>query len=178
MRRFKRFSILILLLVQISASAKDTYFLITHGSVDPYWTSLFAGAKAAAELYKINIQILAPAGANDLPRQVQFIETALSTHPSGLAVTLPSNTAFSNLLKQAALNNIPVIAIDAKPEKSENNPYLAFIGSDNSEVGKVLAFKALNTPGEHQRAVILNPQPGHTGLEMRARGIKKGLLIR
>lgn len=104
------------LLISASVFARDKYYLITHGSQDPYWTSLFQGAKKAAEELKVDLQILAPPGANDVPKQVQFIESALATYPSGIATTIPSDTAFSKSLQRANKLNIPVIAVDTRPK--------------------------------------------------------------
>ncbi|KTD43695.1 substrate-binding domain-containing protein [Legionella quateirensis] len=152
--------------------AGDKYYLITHGSQDPYWLSLFEGAKKAAEDLKIEVQILAPSGANDVPKQVQFIDSALATHPLGIATTLPSDTAFTKSLHHAIKNNIPVVAFDTKPKDKNKNPYLAFLGANNLLAGKLLAQKAKGLSGTEQRALIINPQPGHIGLEMRSKGIK------
>ncbi|MBL7479444.1 substrate-binding domain-containing protein [Legionella bononiensis] len=154
------------------AYAGDKYYLITHGSQDPYWLSLFEGAKKAAEELKIEVQILAPSGANDVPKQVQFIDSALATHPLGVATTIPSDTAFTKSLNHAKKSNIPVIAFDTKPKDKNKNPYLAFLGSDNQLAGKMLAQKAKELTVSEQRALIINPQPGHIGLEMRSKGIK------
>ncbi|CZI41807.1 sugar ABC transporter substrate-binding protein [Legionella pneumophila serogroup 1] len=160
------------LLISASVFARDKYYLITHGSQDPYWTSLFQGAKKAAEELKVDLQILAPPGANDVPKQVQFIESALATYPSGIATTIPSDTAFSKSLQRANKLNIPVIAVDTRPKDKTKNPYLVFLGSDNLLAGKKLGEKALELTPSAKRALVLNPQPGHIGLEKRAYGIK------
>lgn len=155
----------------ISYSA-PTYFLITHGSQDPYWTTLFEGAKTAANDLHVNLQILAPAGANDISKQLQYFESASATHPLGIATTLPSELAFSQSLQRAKANHIPVIAFDTQPKDHQKNPYLAYIGSDNDTLGRIAASHALADGYVRNRIVILNPQPGHKGLEARANGIK------
>jgi simple sugar transport system substrate-binding protein len=158
-----------------SSFANNTYYLITHGSQDPYWTSLFDGAKQAAKDLNVQVQVLSPPGANDVPKQLKFIESVLATDPLGIATTIPSNTVFSKSLKQAESKHIPIIAVDTKPSNHQKNPYLAFLGSDNFQAGKMLAMEAIKHAREKERAVILNPQPGHVGLEMRAKGIKQVL---
>lgn len=161
--------------ISSNAYSTDNYFLITHGSQDPYWASLFLGAKAAADDFHIHLQILAPSGANDIPKQVQYLNSAIATHPAGIATTIPSETAFSTSLVNAKTNDIPVVAFDTKPDNLQKNPFLAYLGTDNQSLGRNLALHALEIDKIKGRAVILNPQPGHVGLEARAKGIKEVL---
>jgi simple sugar transport system substrate-binding protein len=173
MKQFlKGFLGIILCYTSLSASSGTTYYLIAHGSQDPYWNTLFQGAKAAANDLHVELQILAPSGAHDIAKQVQYLESAIATQPLGIATTIPSDSAFSKSLQHAKQISIPVIAFDTKPKDREKNPYLAFIGSDNQFLGQSLATRAYDSHLVEKRAVILNPQPGHVGLAARAKGIK------
>lgn len=175
----KRFLLTVLFGFVISscpyAQSGDNYYLITHGSQDPYWHTLFQGAKAAAKDLHVNLQILAPSGANDIAKQVQYLESAIATHPAGIATTIPSDSAFTKSLQRAGKENIPIIVFDTKPKDKVKNPYLAYIGSDNKLLGIQAAKRALTLDMIEKRVVILNPQPGHVGLEARAKGIKSVL---
>lgn len=164
--------ILLLLTCVTNAHAEKTYYLITHGSQDPYWQTLFKGAKEAAKDLNINLQIVAPSGANDIPKQLQFLESAIASNPQGIATTIPSNTAFAKSLQKVKKLHIPLVAFDTKPQDSDKNPYLAFMGTDNEKIGNALATQAYTLGAIKERVVILNPQPGHVGLEARAKGIK------
>lgn len=159
----------------VTAHAAENYFLITHGSEDPYWQSIFQGANAAAKDLQVHLRILAPAGKNDIVKQVQYFDNAIAAHPAGIATTLPSETAFIKSLTSAKQAHIPVIAFDSRPQDTEKNYYRAYVGSDNEQLGRTAALKALKRGYIKQHAVILNPQPGHIGLEARAKGIRSVL---
>ncbi|QSH42109.1 substrate-binding domain-containing protein [Lentisphaerota bacterium ZTH] len=148
------------------------YYFITHGSADFYWEALFNGARQAAKDLNVQLQVNAPPGANDIAAQVRLLRNALAANPAGIALTCPSETAFSYVLKQAHNKAIPVIVVDTKPENTKNNPFDSFIGSNNYKLGQALADKAIKSGKVKDRILIANPQGGNIGLEQRASGIK------
>ncbi|MCP3965662.1 MAG: substrate-binding domain-containing protein [Lentisphaerae bacterium] len=148
------------------------YYLITHGSADFYWEALFNGAKQAAKDLGVQVQVNAPPGANDIAAEMRLAQAALATNPAGIAMTCPSATAFSTVLKSAEKRGIPVVLVDTRPKVIKNNPFDSFIGSDNYKLGVAAAKKAISTGKVKDLVLIANPQGGNIGLEQRASGIK------
>lgn len=158
--------------------APANIFLVSHaGAGDPFWNVEFKGARDAAKEARVNVAILAPETPNDIVRQIELLDWAINTNPDGIATTVPDTGMFSISLKTARKKGIPVIAFNARPaeEDREKTPYLAYIGMDDYQAGKVAGRHALASGRIKKRAVVAIQQAGHAGLEARHRGIKEVL---
>lgn len=162
-----------------AAKPDEKFIVVSHaGAGDPFWNIVFNGAKQAAADINMNLQILAPETPNDLARQVELFNSAISAKPKGIALSIPDDQAFSESLKEAKQQGIPVIAFNTKPNDNakKDNPYLAFVGMDDHLAGQSLAQKSLRTGRIKDRVMVAVHQAGHVGLEQRAHGIKEILL--
>ncbi len=164
---------------QAAPKSEQRYFLVSHaGAGDPFWNIVFSGAKQAQTTLGVDLQILAPETANDIARQVELLNAAIAAKPKGIALSIPDDQAFSASLKEAEKLGIPVIAFNTHPnEKAKaNNPYLAFIGMDDTIAGQKLAEEVRQSGRIKERVVVAIHQAGHVGLERRYMGIKNELL--
>lgn len=159
---------------QASTPAK-TYYLITHAADDVYWQALFHGAKDAAKAHGVKLKIVSPPQSGHIDHEVQLLASAISTYPQGIALTIPDEMAFSMQLKKAKQAGIPVVAVDTQPKNQKKNPYLAYLGADNYKMGQNAGKLAWQSGKVHGRVIIANPQPGHQGLEQRAKGVRAAL---
>lgn len=160
------------------AKPDERFIVISHaGAGDPFWNIVFNGVKQAAADIDINVQILAPETPNDLARQIELFNSAIAAKPLGIVTSVPSDQAFSESLKKAKAQGIPVVAFNTKPNESakKENPYLAFIGMDDHLAGQSLAQKSLRTGLIKDRVMVAVHQAGHVGLEQRALGIREVL---
>lgn len=157
---------------------KERYFVISHaGAGDPFWNTVFNGAKEAQKTLGADLQILAPETPNDVARQVELLNAAIASKPDGIAISIPDDQAFSKSLKEAENLHIPVIAFNTRPSEAAvpNNPTLAFVGMDDKEAGKLLASKIMLSAKLKKSALVAIHQAGHIGLERRYLGIKNEL---
>ena len=174
---FKRNAIvaLILMMTGLPLAAKEKIFFIAHaGAGDPFWNIEFKGAKQAAQDQNIDLTILAPERPNDIARQVEMFKAALATKPSGIALSISDDRAFSAILTKAKSQGVPVLAFNSKPSETfaSENPYSAFIGMDEFEAGVFAAKRAWETGKVKNKVLVAIHQAGHIGLEKRYAGIK------
>jgi simple sugar transport system substrate-binding protein len=159
-----------------------TFYMITHACPsDTFWPPVFNGANAAAKAYGVTLHIvsLTSAQCGSIPAEVSNLQTAIGTHPNGIAVTIPSATAFSSALKQAAAAGIPVVAVNTIPSggSSAANPYLAYVGQSNYQAGAGAGKEAVSMFGLHagDKVAVVDHEPFNISLTQREQGIAAGL---
>ena len=167
--------------VTITPAAKPpkyTIYYVSHGGpANVWWATVVKGAKAAADLLGVKVVYLGPEKFS-IKALVDLVEGAIAKKPDALIVTITSYEALDEPLRRAIEMGIPVFAVnvaDYRPEE-ERIPYLGYIGQDEVEAGRVFAEAVFRLFKEKvgrlpKRAVIGIHEPGHVGLEMRAKGI-------
>jgi simple sugar transport system substrate-binding protein len=170
----------ILLSVFSSASlahaAGETFYVIAHaGPGDPYWALVSQGADEAAKKLGVKVVFSAPDHPGDIARQVALLDAAIAAKPAGIATTIPDAKPFEKSVQRAVRNGIPIVTIDTREAKRDAKalPYSAYIGADGFAAGKKVGERALATIPlkSTDTVVVLNHEPGVSGLELRTRGI-------
>lgn len=95
-----------------------------------YWTNADNGAKAAAEEFGVDLNIVGPTETNP-EQQASYIEAAASQNVDGI-MTCPWDVAFTPALKAASENGIPVVAVDTDDPDCGR---IAFYGTSNYDAG-------------------------------------------
>lgn len=95
-----------------------------------YWTNADNGAKAAAEEFGVELNIVGPTETNP-EQQAAYIDTAASSMVDGI-MTCPWDVAFTASLKGAADSGIPVVAVDTDDPDCGR---IAFFGTSNYDAG-------------------------------------------
>ncbi|RKX56703.1 MAG: sugar ABC transporter substrate-binding protein [Thermotoga sp.] len=168
----RKFFLVILLIVAILGFSKYTFYLVSHGGpADPFWGVVMKGMKDAAEKYGVEAIYLGPEKYS-LKEFIDLVNSAIARKPDGLIVTITNPVALDEPLRKAIKMGIPVVAInvpDTRPPE-EAIPYLVYVGMDEYLAGVYAARRMLQefTP---KRAVVAIHEPGHVGLEARAKGI-------
>jgi simple sugar transport system substrate-binding protein len=170
----------LLALSPASHASNDTFYVIAHaGPGDPYWALVEQGAEDAAKKLGIKVVFSAPERPGDVARQTALLDAAIASKPAGIATTIPDAKPFEKPIQRAVRNGIPVVTIDTREAKRDPKalPYSAYIGADSYTAGKKVAERALDTLGikRGDSVVILNHEPGVSGLELRTRGINEVL---
>ena len=160
------------LLVSVGIFATYTFYVVSHGGpADPFWGVVMKGMKDAALKYGVKAVYLGPEKFS-LKEFIDLVNSAVVRRPDGLVVTITNAVALDEPLRKAIKLGIPVVAInvpDTRPVE-ERIPYLCYVGMDEYLAGVYAARRMLQefTP---KRAVVAIHEPGHTGLEARAKGI-------
>ncbi|NOY08747.1 MAG: sugar ABC transporter substrate-binding protein [Spirochaetes bacterium] len=154
---------------------KMKFYVVTHGGpADPFWGIVMRGAKDAGKMFNVDVTYLGPEKFS-IQKLVNMVETAIAAKPDGLVVTITDQKALDKPLKDAIKKGIPVVAINVPDTRSfpDKIPYLVYVGADDYKVGIEAAKRMLEefAPGKPKRGVVSIHEVGHTGLELRAKGI-------
>lgn len=95
-----------------------------------YWTKADNGAKAAAEEFGVDLNIVGPTEVSP-EQQASYIDTAVADKVDGI-ITCPWDVAFTPSLQAASDAGIPVIAIDTDDPDCGR---MAFYGTSNYDAG-------------------------------------------
>ena len=115
-----------------------------------YWTNADNGAKAAAEEFGVELNIVGPTETNP-EQQASYIETAASQNVDGI-MTCPWDVAFTPALKAASDVGIPVVAVDTDDPDCGR---IAFYGTSNYDAGyKAGELMAEKTGGKAKICIL------------------------
>ena len=158
--------------VQAKENPEYTFYMIVHGGIaHPFWKVVEKGAKDAGALLPEVKVIYSGPEAYNFEKFMALVESAIAARPDGLLVTITSYPALDGPLRKAIENGIPVMAINAKDPRSEDEriPYLIYVGEDHYAVGAAMAKRSMRdfTP---KRAVFGNHHPGAFHIEERQAG--------
>jgi simple sugar transport system substrate-binding protein len=160
-----------------SAPAQMTFYVIAHtGPGDPFWAVVQKGVQDAGKLLGVRAIFQGPP-QRDIPAQVNMARAAINAKATGIAISVSDPKAICAVIREARGKGIPVVAINVKqpPEFTEPCPYEAYIGMDEYEAGKNVARFMLPKLPKGARVLIPIHEPGHVGLEARAKGITEVL---
>ncbi|AEH51168.1 sugar ABC transporter substrate-binding protein [Pseudothermotoga thermarum] len=149
-----------------------TFYVVSHGGpADPFWGVVMKGVQDAAQKFGVNAIYLGPEKFS-IKEFIDLVNSAIARKPDGLVVTMTNPVALDEPLRQAIKMGIPVVAINVPDDRpvGERIPYLCYVGMNEYLAGVYAARRMLQefTP---KRAVVAIHEPGHVGLEARAKGI-------
>lgn len=156
-----------------------TIYYISHGGPgDPWWAPVIKGAELAGGLLGVKVVYMGPEKFS-IAWLVDALHAAVAARPDGIIITITDYTALDKPLRDAIAKGIPVLAVnvyDPRP-RDERIPYMGYIGQDEYQAGYELARYAVNWFKKKfgrlpKLAVIGIHEPGHIGLELRAKGIQ------
>lgn len=155
-----------------SGSKKIQILVSPKGLVHSFWTTVKAGAEAAAKENNVEIIWKGPSQETDIAGQIAIIEDYINKNVSAIVIAACDAKALIPVLQKAKDKNIPVITIDSG---IDSDIALSFIATDNVEAAKRGAqelAKLLNNEGD----VALIPfVPGAATSNMREQGFKEGI---
>ncbi|MEJ5230395.1 MAG: sugar ABC transporter substrate-binding protein [Pseudothermotoga sp.] len=168
----KRFLTLLVVILSVVAAFSYTFYVVSHGGpADPFWGVVMKGVKDAAAKFGVDAVYLGPEKFS-LKEFIDLVNSAIVKKPDGLVVTITNPVALDEPLRKAIEMGIPVVAINVPDDRSadEKIPYLCYVGMNEYLAGVYAARRMLQefTP---KRAVAAIHEPGHAGLEARAKGI-------
>ncbi|MDC3177709.1 sugar ABC transporter substrate-binding protein [Pelagibacteraceae bacterium] len=157
----------------LAGSHAKTIMLSTKGpgAGNPFWASVEAGAKDAAEELGVNLIILSPPQESDVMAQVAQIEDQIAKGVDGIAIAPTDPNAVAPILDDAIASGVPVVYIDT----NGINEGVTFIGTNNIN-GAALAAQYIcdNVPSGSDVAILQGMITQTTG-QHRAEGSHKGL---
>lgn len=139
-----------------SAHGKKVTFIIYADQSTPFFNPVVAGAKAAAKVYGLNLDV--EYSGSDSSTQVNQIDTATAGGTNALAVSVPSNTAFTKALCAAHAKGIPVVAFNTNATAGPVlNCELSFVGQDFPQAGYQIAKRLVSEGKVPHGATVFCP---------------------
>jgi simple sugar transport system substrate-binding protein len=146
-------------------------YMVQHAlcAWDAWWCTLKDAVETAEAALGVNVTVLGP-DQFDLEQTAALIDQAVAAQPDGIAVTVTDPVLFKEPIMRAIEAGIPVVAFNAGsgPEK-DGIPYLTYVGMDEYQ-GGYQGGKRLAAAGG-TKAVCVNHQVGHAGLDARCQGL-------
>ena len=154
------------------AAEKLRFVLVTHGAAtDGFWSSVKAGAEAAAKEAGVTVVYRAPA-TFDLDKMAALAMAAVKEAPDGLVVTIPNADALAPAIHAAVEAGIPVITINSGFDVSHALGALLHVGQSEYEAGRVAGDTMRSLGGK--KALCLNHELGNVALDLRCKGFIDG----
>ena len=153
------------------------FTMIIYGtSGNPFWTKVVNGAREAAELFKVNVDI--QFAEDDPVRQNNLIEIAIANKADGIGVCINIDDAYDETVKKAMDAGIPVIAYNVDDSQgAAGNARMAFIGQNFEVAGYLIAKRAIEVAGLKKGDHVVCPVEHPTAVYAAGRysGVKKAL---
>jgi simple sugar transport system substrate-binding protein len=140
---------------------------------DPYWCVVERGMQDAAKHMGVEVTIYGP-DKFDVEKTAALIDQAAATKPDGMGVVITDPVLFKEPVTKAIESGIPVVAYDTgQGPDVDQIPYLTFWGAEDYVQGYYGGLKLAEAGVK--KAVCVNHQVGHTGLDARCRGFLDAL---
>ncbi len=160
-----------------SAQESRNYVFVTHAlSGQPFWQAVKIGMDEACALVKARCQMLFLQTRGNLDEQLSNLKAAVAQKPDGIAVSMPNNRLYNDVVNEARAQGIPVLAINVDVnDPTVTNKRQAFIGQDLEQAGYDLA-KAMSAkfPADGPVHLLIGVSaPGQSWAEQRAAGVQR-----
>jgi ribose transport system substrate-binding protein len=153
-------------------SAKKKVTLIQGIANEPFYISMYCGAKDEAAAQGVELEVTAPAQW-DVAQQTQVVNSVAAKKPDAVLIAPVDKTAMAGPVKALVSNGSKVIFVDT--ELSDPSVGLSRISSDN-KLGGTLGAKALAQQiGDKGKVLLLSPKQGIATTDDRMAGAKEEL---
>ncbi|OXS78741.1 sugar ABC transporter substrate-binding protein [Domibacillus enclensis] len=138
----------------------------------PYWKSVEAGAKQAAEDLGVSVEVNGPPSEADVIDQVNMIDNAISQSADALVVAPSQPSTVANVFDLAKSSDIPVLLVDTDADWEDK---VTFIGTDNFSAGKEAGEYLASLLKEGDKVALVEGAKGNLATDERIDGAKEAL---
>ena len=149
--------------------------LVAKSTETEFWKSVFAGARAAASEYNVNLNIVGPETEEDYETQNALIEDAVAQGAEALVFSAISYTENAPAIDAAAEAGVKIAVIDSDVDSQAVG---VRIGTDNVEAGRMTAQAALAAREDREDRLVLgliNYDLGSRNGQEREQGLREEL---
>src|SRR5690606_994788 len=91
-----------------------------------------AGARAAGQEEGIEIEWLGPAAETDYARQIEIVDSAITSRADGIVLAPTEATSLVGVVERASREQVPLVIFDSGIDTKE---YVSFVATDNYAAG-------------------------------------------
>lgn len=156
--------------MSLAASAQDTTIGISVQQLrDPYFISIIYGAQKAAEEEGVKLIIHEAGGYGNVDRQISQIEDLIQKKVD-MMIVMPTNAqGVAPIVNRAIAQGIPAMHMGSRVASDQ---MIAFVQSDDHELGAAQARYALEKLGGKGNLIYIAGPPGVTWTQDRWEGYK------
>lgn len=160
--------------VETDGEARPRVAFVMKTLNNPFFVRMHQGARDAAEEAGIELLVQAPDREIDVERQMQIVENLLQTGIQVLCITPSGSREILPAIQKANAAGVPVLVVDTRLDdeaaKEMGVEYVAFIGSDNYEGGRLAGQYFVRRFHEPAQVAVLEGIPGHETADSRKNG--------
>lgn len=137
--------------------------LVVKGTDTEFWQAVYAGAQAAAAEDGFTVTLYGPRVEKDYTEQIGIMEQVVSSQPDAIMLAASDYQMMAQPVQDAIDAGIPVIMVDSDVQ---NDQTAAFVGTDNTELGNILAEELLEEiPGEGTVGIVSFVQESYPAVQ-------------
>jgi len=136
-----------------ASSSNQVFYWISHGTdTDQIWVIANNGAVAAGR--DLHVTVRTSFASNDLARQEETFNAAISANATGIATTSPQPKVLAKLVAKAQSLGIPVVMFNTDDPTTSR---LAYVGADLLKAGQLWANYLVATKRLHAGDLVFMP---------------------
>jgi ribose transport system substrate-binding protein len=136
-----------------------------------YWSDVREGLEQGAQEFGVELDFVGPSKI-DTQQQIQMMEAAIANQADGIIVAALDGNAFAPVIDRAVDEGIPVICLDAD---SPNSKRSSFIGTENTEAGRVLGQSLIEAMNGEAKVGIITGALDSENVNQRVDGIEEAV---
>ena len=134
----KSLAALLAFALSTAAFAQDiTLAVIPKGTTHPFWKTVEAGARKAAEETGVKINWRGPILENDRAQQIAVVQQFVGSKVSGIVLAPLDATALVGPVRSATEAKIPVVIMDSALNGEAGKDFASFVATDNRRGGEI-----------------------------------------
>ena len=151
---------------------KYTIAVIPKGLGHQFWSTVQAGAEAAAKEYDAKILWNGPAKETQIQEQINIVQDMVTRKVDGIVMAACDENALVDSIANAMDKGIPVATIDSGVK---SDLPISFVATDNVAGAKAAADTLVELIGGEGNVGLIPFVPGAATSELREQGFKDGL---
>jgi simple sugar transport system substrate-binding protein len=158
-----------------SSASSIKIAVVTHGDTGQFWSVFKKGVdQAAKDLKSRGVSVTQVYANNNVPKQVNGINAAISAGAKIIATSVPDASALRDPLKKASSKGIEIITVNSGLGAFDTLPtYMVHIGQTETIAGRG-AGKQFKKAGVKKLLLVIH-EASNSGLQQRATGVKSVL---
>jgi simple sugar transport system substrate-binding protein len=156
---------------------RKVVFVMDNPPTDVFWGTIQTGAKDAAKLYNIDLEVAFTTEGADAAKYNELIGTSAAKKPAAIAVVIRDESQFTENVCAAKKAGVAVMSYNVLAPGKVRDCVEGFIGQDFIAAGELIGDRMIKEAGIKEGDLVLLPveQPDASYAKERGAGVKKAL---
>ena len=156
---------------------RKVVFVMDNPPTDSFWGTIQTGAKDAASLYNIDLEVAFTTEGADAAKYNELIGTSAAKKPAAIAVVIRDESQFTENVCAAQKAGVAVMSYNVLAPGKVRDCVEGFIGQDFTAAGELIGLRMIKEAGIKEGDLVLLPveQPDASYAKERGAGVKKAL---